>query len=123
MENKKAPARNVDEYIADSPESVRPLLEQLRTTIKKAAPGAEEKISYAIPAFILHGHPVAYFAAFKKHIGFYPAPRQHPLFEKTLAAYKGGKGTVQFPLDSPLPLDLIRKMVKYRAEQARARKV
>ena len=98
----------VDRYIAAFPGSTQRLLQQMRETIRKAAPQAEEKISYAMPTYVLHGNLV-HFAAFKNHIGFYPVPTGIKAFEKELSAYKGAKGSVQFPLDQPLPLDLVRK--------------
>lgn len=107
---------NIDEYIADFPKDVQKILEQVRTTIKKAAPEAEEAIKYAIPTFMLNGNLV-HFAAFKNHIGFYPAPMGIELFKEELSAYKGGKGSVQFPLDEPMPLELISKIVKFRVAQ------
>jgi uncharacterized protein YdhG (YjbR/CyaY superfamily) len=109
-------AKDIDEYIAGFPEDVREILQQVRTTIKKAAPAAKETISYAIPTFTLHGNLV-HFAAFKNHIGFYPAPVGIEEFEKELSAYKGGKGSVQFPLDQPMPLSLISKIVKFRVKK------
>jgi uncharacterized protein YdhG (YjbR/CyaY superfamily) len=114
MQNVKA--ENIDQYIAAFPKNVQKLLKEMRTTIKKAAPKAEETISYAIPTFVFHGNLV-HFAAFKNHIGFYPAPRAIEEFKKELAPYEGGKGTVQFPLDKPLPLALISKIVIFRALQ------
>lgn len=108
---------NVDEYIAGFPGDVQKKLEQIRATIKKAAPEAEEAISYAIPAFTLKGRPLVYFAGFKNHVSLYPVPRGIEAFKKELSAYKGGKGTVQFPLDKPLPLNLITKIVKFRAKE------
>jgi uncharacterized protein YdhG (YjbR/CyaY superfamily) len=113
---KSAIAENIDDYIAGFPKDIQNKLKDLRATIKKAAPKAEEKISYAMPTFALHGNLV-HFAAFKNHIGFYPAPRAIEEFKKELAGYEGSKGTVQFPLDKPLPLALIAKMVKYRVAQ------
>ena len=107
---------NIDEYIADFPKDVQKILEQVRATIKKAAPEAEEAIKYAIPTFMLNGNLV-HFAAFKNHIGFYPAPMGIELFKEELSAYKGGKGSVQFPLDEPMPLELISKIVKFRVAQ------
>lgn len=89
------------------------MLESIRITIRKAAPDATEAISYAIPTFKLNGNLV-HFAAFKNHIGFYPTPTGIEEFEKELSVYKQGKGSVQFPIDKPLPLDLISKIVKYR---------
>ncbi|MES2138613.1 MAG: DUF1801 domain-containing protein [Bacteroidota bacterium] len=112
----RAKAKNIDEYIAGFPKEVQKILEQVRSTIKKAVPEAEETISYAIPTFTLNGNLV-HFAAFKNHIGLYPAPRENEAFKKELSKYKGGKGTVQFPLDERLPLNLITKMVKFRVKE------
>ncbi|MBK8980976.1 MAG: DUF1801 domain-containing protein [Ignavibacteria bacterium] len=112
----KKPA-DIDGYIAAFPEEIRILLKKIRETFRKAAPGAVEAISYGVPAFKLNGKDVVYFAAFKKHIGIYPAPRGVEEFKKELAEYKGGKGTVQFPLDKPLPLSLISRIVKYRVKE------
>lgn len=112
----KAKANTIDGYIVDFPKDVQKILKQIRSTIKKAAPKAEETISYAIPTFRLNGNLV-HFAAFKNHIGFYPAPRENAEFKEELSRYKGGKGTVQFPLDKPMPLTLITKMVKFRAKK------
>ena len=106
----------MDEYIAAFPKNIQTLLEQMRTTIRKAAPDAVETISYAIPTFKLNGNLV-HFAAFKNHIGFYPTPAGIEEFEKELSVYKQGKGSVQFPLDKPLPLALITRIVKYRTKK------
>jgi uncharacterized protein YdhG (YjbR/CyaY superfamily) len=106
----------IDEYIALFPDDVQKKLRKLRAVIKLAAPNAGEKISYQMPAFTLHGNLV-YFAAFKNHIGFYPAPRGIEEFKDELAAYKGAKGSVQFPLDQPIPYELITKIVKFRAKE------
>ena len=111
----RAKAKNINEYIAGFPKDVQNILEQVRSTIKKAVPEAEETISYAIPTFTLNGNLI-YFAAFKNHIGLYPAPRGNEAFKKELSKYKGGKGTVQFPLDEPIPLNLITKIVKFRVK-------
>jgi uncharacterized protein YdhG (YjbR/CyaY superfamily) len=108
--------RNVDEYIATFPANIQQRLKSIRRTIRKAAPDAEEKISYNIPGYKLAGAYLIYFAAFAKHIGMYPAPRRADEFKDELAGYGGGKGTVQFPLDKPLPLDLIRRIVQFRAK-------
>jgi len=108
---------SIDEYIAGFPANIQKLLQQVRNTIKKAAPGAEEAIKYAIPTFTLNGGNLVHFAAFKNHIGFYPTPHGIEAFEKELSAYKGAKGSVQFPLDQPMPLQLISKIVKYRVTQ------
>ena len=122
--NKPVP-KNIDEYIADYPKDVQKLLQQVRATIKKAAPEAEEKISYGIPTFTLNGNLV-HFGAYEKHIGFYATPTGHEAFKKELSVYKQGKGSVQFPIDQPLPLDLISRIVKFRvkenSEKARSKK-
>ncbi|MBE9466302.1 DUF1801 domain-containing protein [Dyadobacter subterraneus] len=107
---------DVDSYIAAFPKEIQKLLEEMRQTIRKVAPDAEEKIGYGIPTFTLNGNLVHY-AAFKNHIGFYPAPRGLEAFKKELSGYKGAKGSVQFPFDKPLPLDLVAKITKYRIEQ------
>lgn len=110
-------ARNIDEYIAGFPKEVQALLQKIRKTIKKAAPGAEEKISYLIAAFTLKGKGLVSFAAYKKHISLYPAPRGAEKFKKELSRYEGGKGTVQFPLDKPTPFGLIERIVKLRVKK------
>jgi len=114
--NQTAP-RNMDEYIAGFSNDVQEILEQIRMTIRKAAPDAEETISYLIPAFTLKGKYLVYFAAYKKHIGLYPAPRGNEKFKKELSVYEGGKGTVRFPLDKPIPFGLISRIVKFRAKE------
>ena len=106
--------QTIDEYIGGFSVEVQLILEKIRQTIRKAAPAAEEGISYQIPTFKLNGKPLLHFAAYKKHIGLYPAPREAEEFKEELAAYEGGKGTVQFPLDTPVPYDLIRRIVKFR---------
>ena len=108
--------QTIDEDIAVFPKNVQAILEEVRATIRKAAPEAEETISYAIPTFTLNGHLV-HFAAFKGHIGFYATPTGHEAFQKELSGYKVGKGSVQFPLDEPMPLGLITKIVKYRVKE------
>lgn len=108
--------KNIDEYISIQTPEVQVILEQMRQTIKKAAPDAEEVISYKMPAFKFHGMLV-YFAAYKKHIGFYATPTGHSEFKEELSIYKQGKGSVQFPLTKPLPLDLITKIVKFRVKE------
>lgn len=113
METSQAAPRNIDEYIAGFPENVRELLEKLRATIRDAAPDAEEAIKYRMPTFTLKGNLV-HFAAFKNHIGFYPAPRGIEEFKEELSAYKGAKGSVQFPLGEPIPFDLVSRIVKFR---------
>ena len=109
----RPPPRDIDEYIAGFPDGVQTLLQEIRTTIAEAAPGAAEAIRYQIPTFILNGNLV-HFAAFNQHIGFYPTPDGMAAFEGELSAYPSGKGSVQFPLDRPLPLDLIRRIVEFR---------
>ena len=116
MTNDKTAPTNIDEYIAQFPQDVQEILQELRATIRAAAPEAEETISYQMPPFKLKGNLV-YFAAYKNHIGFYPAPRGIEAFKQELSAYKGGKGSVQFPIDKPLPLDLISKIVHYRVTE------
>ena len=109
----------IDDYIeqAAAP-AVRTILQKIRLTIQKAAPGAEEKISYRIPTFTLAGNLV-HFAAFKAHIGFYPVPSGIEKFKKELSKYKGAKGSVQFPYDQPLPLALVAKIVKFRVQETK----
>ena len=125
MKKGQAAPGTIDDYIAGFPPDVRRRLQDIRSTIRKAAPAAEEAISYQMPTFRLHGNLV-HFAAFKNHIGFYPAPRAIEEFKKELAAYEGSKGTVKFSLDEPIPLGLIGRMVKFRVkknlEQAAAKK-
>ena len=108
---------NIDAYIAGFPKDVQAILEQVRATIKKAAPDAEEAISYGIPTFRLHKTNLVHFAAFKNHIGFYPTPTGGEAFKEELSGYKTGKGSVQFPLDQPMPLDLIARIVQFRIGQ------
>lgn len=108
----------IDEYIADFPEGTQAMLEEVRTTIKSAVPGAGEKISYGIPCVTLNEKYVLYFAGYKKHIGLYPVPSASKGFEKDYAPYiTSGKGTIQFPLDRPLPLKLIKKITKFRVQE------
>lgn len=107
---------SIDEYVAGLPEETRSILQKLRTTIAKSAPDAEESINYGIPTFKLNGNLV-HFAAFKNHIGFYPAPSGIEAFKKELSVYEGAKGSIKFPLDKPLPYDLISKIVKFRVKE------
>ncbi|MDX9882418.1 MAG: DUF1801 domain-containing protein [Prolixibacteraceae bacterium] len=111
---------NIDEYIARFPEEIRAILEELRQTIRDAAPEAEETISYQMPTFRLNGNLV-HFAAYKNHIGFYPAPSGIEAFQKELSAWKWAKGSVQFPVDKPLPLKLIASIVGFRASENKKR--
>ena len=108
--------KNVDEYISNYPADIQQILKGLRATIKEAAPNAEEVISYQMPAYKYHGILV-YFAAFKNHIGFYPRASGIDTFKKELSVYKSAKGSVQFPLDKPLPLELISSIVKIRVNE------
>jgi uncharacterized protein YdhG (YjbR/CyaY superfamily) len=116
MKTDPALPKDIDDYIARFPRDVQETLQQVRRTIRKAAPDAEETIKYQIPTFTLHGNLV-HFAAYEKHIGVYPAPRGNPKFKDILSGYEGGKGTVRFPLDKPIPLDVIGKIVKFRVEE------
>ncbi|HBF89007.1 MAG TPA: hypothetical protein DDX39_10235 [Bacteroidales bacterium] len=116
MEIKSPTAKNIDEYIASFPANIQLILEALRATILKAAPNAQEAISYQMPTFKLNGNLV-HFAAYKNHIGFYPTPSGIEFFKQELSAYKGAKGSVQFPIDKPLPLGLIAQIVKFRATE------
>lgn len=109
-------ATTIDTYIAEFPKNIQLLLKQMRKTVQEAAPDATEKIAYGMPTFFLNGNLV-HFAAFKEHIGFYPAPTGIEKFKKDLSVYKGAKGSVQFPLDQPLPLDLVTRIVKYRVQE------
>jgi uncharacterized protein YdhG (YjbR/CyaY superfamily) len=108
----------MDEYIAQFPPETQRVLEELRALIKASAPGATETISYAIPTFDLNGHHLVHFAGYERHVGFYPTGRGAEAFKEELSRYKGGKGSVQFPLGQPLPTDLIRRIVRYRFEQS-----
>lgn len=112
--------QSIDDYIASAPEAVRPVLEAVLATVRQAAPDAEERISYKMPAFFLDG-ALVYFAAFKKHIGFYP-PVQDESLKPLLARYAGPKGNLQFPLAEPMPHALIARIVEARIEENRARK-
>ncbi|HLE05226.1 MAG TPA: DUF1801 domain-containing protein [Dehalococcoidia bacterium] len=108
--------KNIDEYIAGFPADVREILEKIRMTIGRAAPDAEEKISYRMPAFTLRGNLV-HFAAYKNHIGLYPAPTGTEEFNKELSVYRAAKNSVRFPLDRPIPFDLISQIVKLRVKE------
>ena len=113
-------AKDIDEYITGFPSAVQVILKQIRATIKKAAPGAEEALAYQIPTFVLHGNLV-HFAAFKHHIGFYPTPSGIKAFNHELSGYKSAKGSFQFPLDEPMPLSLIDRIVRFRVDEATAK--
>lgn len=110
----RIPYRNFEEYLINYPPEVQQLLIQIRRTIINAAPDAKESISYGMPAFKLYGKPLVYFAAYKNHIGFYATPSGHLAFAEELAQYKQGKGSVQFPLNKPIPFDLISDITKFK---------
>ncbi len=114
--------KTMDEYIKEFPEEVQIILEKMRQTIQKAAPLAKEKISYQMPAFELNGMILAYFGAFKHHIGFFPTALGVAAFKKDFSLYKGSKGSVQFPLDKPIPYDLVAKVVTFRANENAAKR-
>ena len=112
----------MDEYIGTFPKNVQVILGKLRQTISKAVPEAVEAISYQMPTFKLNGKSLVYFAGYKNHIGFYPIPSGVEAFKQELSPYKKGKGSVQFPIDKPLPFDLVRRMVQFRVKEKRERK-
>lgn len=118
----KAKPTTVEEYIAGFPKDVQKVLKQVCLAIRQAAPEAVESISYAMPAYKLNGKPLVYFAGYEKHIGFYATPTGHEKFKKELSKYKQGKGSVQFPLDEPMPLDLIKRIVVFRKKENEKRK-
>ncbi len=114
-------AHSIDEYIAGFPPETQKVLSELRALIKAAAPGATETISYAIPTLDLNGKHLVHFAGFQRHVGLYRAPSGLEVFEEALKPYKTGKGSVQFPLDRPLPQDLIRRIVEFRVAETTAK--
>lgn len=116
MKTTPAAPQTIDEYIAGFPPEVQAILEEVRAAIRRAAPEAEEAISYRMPTFRLHGNLV-HFAAFAHHLGFYPTPTGTEQFQEELSAYEGGKGSVRFPLDRPMPLGLIGRIVKFRVKE------
>ncbi len=116
MKTEPASPTTIDEYIDSFPPDVQKILKKIRTTIRKAAPDTEETIKYRMPTFILKGNLV-YFAAFKNHIGFYPIPTGVEEFKKELSDYHVGRGSIQFPLDKPIPYDLITRIVKFRVKE------
>ena len=122
MKTDPTPPKTIDDYIAGYPHEVRVILEKLRATIRKAAPGSEEAIKYRLPTFVLSGNLV-HFGAFKKHIGFYATRTGNKQFREELAAYEWAKGSVQFPLDRPIPFDLVSRMVKFRVKENLQRSV
>jgi uncharacterized protein YdhG (YjbR/CyaY superfamily) len=116
MEKNKTPYTTIDEYIATFPEEVQKKLRELRATIHSCAPDATEKISYQMPTFYLYGNLI-HFAAYKNHIGIYPTPNGIEAFADELSKYEGGKGSKKFPLNEPLPLELVNRIVKFRVEE------
>lgn len=113
MKENNITPKSIDEYILQFSPNIQEILKKLRKVIKEVAPDAQEKISYQMPTFVLHGNLV-HFAAFKNHIGFYPTPSAIEAFSEELSKYKGGKGSVQFPMEEPIPYELIREIVKFR---------
>ena len=112
MKSNQTAPKDIDEYIAGFPADVQKTLKKIRSTIRKAAPDTGEAIKYQMPTFTLNGNVVC-FGAYKKHIGLYPAPREAAPFKVEMSKYEGGKGTVRFPLDKPIPYDLIGRIVKF----------
>lgn len=109
--------KTIDEYLKTFPEDIQIILEKIRQTIRNAAPDAVEAISYQMPTFKLNGKNLVHFAAWKNHIGFYPTPSGTETFQKELSPYARSKGSVQFPLDKPIPLDLVEKIVIFRVKE------
>lgn len=107
----------IDAYIADFPQDVQTILQEIRSLIGETAPEAEEYIGYGMPGFKLNGKPLVYFAGYKNHIGFYATPTGHEAFVDELANYKQGKGSVQFPLSDPVPMNLIKRIVEFRVTE------
>ncbi|PKN99272.1 MAG: hypothetical protein CVU42_08455 [Chloroflexi bacterium HGW-Chloroflexi-4] len=116
MEKTKATAASIDQYISEAPQEVQEKLKHLRAVIKSEVPDAEERMAYAMPTFSQEGNLV-HFAYFKNHIGFFPAPSGIENFQEELAKYKTSKGTVQFPLDEEIPMDLVREIVRFRLKE------
>ncbi|HQY74802.1 MAG TPA: DUF1801 domain-containing protein [Aestuariivirga sp.] len=116
----KAKFTTIDGYIAQFPKEVQAILEKIRQTVADAAPGAVEAISYQIPTFKLNGSNLVHFAAWKDHIGFYATPAGNTAFQKELARYKMAKGSVQFPLDAPIPYDLVAEIARFRVKETQA---
>lgn len=121
MVTSKNQSKTMDEYISQFPKNVRDVLEELRKIIMESAPGSEEAISYGIPTFKLKGNLV-HFAAWKNHVGLYPGTSAMEAFKKELSPYKQAKGTVQFPLDKPIPFDLVKKITEFRVRENQSRK-
>ncbi len=111
----------IDDYIKDFPEDVQILLQKVRATIKEKAPGAIEGMNYGMPSYKTNGRPLVYFAGYKNHIGFYATPTGHEKFAEELSKYKQGKGSVQFPMDKPIPFDLIGRIIEFRVKENSAK--
>ena len=107
----------IEKYLMQFPEEVQAVLRNLRKLIRQCAPDAEEKMAYGMPGYKTHGKPLVYFAGYKKHIGFYATPTGHHEFKEALSQYKQGKGSVQFPLDRPMPYELIERIVRFRVDE------
>lgn len=116
MDGNKITFETIDQYISQYPPEIQDILEKIRGVVKVAAPEATEKISYQMPTFVLHGN-IVHFAAYKNHIGLYPAPSGIEAFKQQLSPYKGAKGSIRFPLDEPIPYELIGEIVKYRVAE------
>jgi uncharacterized protein YdhG (YjbR/CyaY superfamily) len=112
----------IDQYIEGSPEAVRPILQKMRKAIREAAPEATEAISYRMPTFRLNGGNLVHFAAYENHIGFYPTPSGIQAFEQELSLYRWAKGSVQFPLNKPIPFDLVKRIVVFRVQEVSQKK-
>jgi uncharacterized protein YdhG (YjbR/CyaY superfamily) len=110
--------KNIDEYICGFPPGVQEILKRIRAIVRQAAPEAKEAIKYRMPTFVFHGNLV-HFAAFQKHVGFYPTPSAIEAFSNGLAGYHSAKGSIQFPLDKPVPFSLVRKLVQFRVKETR----
>ncbi|HEV8339883.1 MAG TPA: DUF1801 domain-containing protein [bacterium] len=122
MPSPKKQLKPIDEYIKTFPKDVQSVLKRVRETIRKAAPEAEETISYQIPTFKLNGRNLVYFAAWKNHIAVYPIPSGTEAFKRELSPYRKGKGTVQFPIGKPVPYDLVRRIVNFRLKESLQKK-
>jgi len=121
MASTKPKTSSIDKYISQFPKEIQRVLEKLRQTIKKSAPKSEETMSYGIPTFDMNGKHLVHFAAFKKHIGFYPTPSGISKFQKEMSDYETAKGSVKFPLDKPIPFDLVKEIVKFRVEENKSK--
>ena len=122
MKGPKKGYATIDEYIAGFPKDVQAILEAVRREIRESAPNSEERISYGIPTFNLNGKHLVHFAAYKNHIGFYPTSSGVTAFKQELSKLEVSKGTIRFPLDEPIPLDLVKKIVKFRVKENMAKR-